>query len=230
MSTPINTAPLGLRLELKSGVRDVQKILDGIVKFRREDFEAHKMLFKELKEEQKPHTLFISCVDSRINPNMITGTLPGELFIIRNMANIVPPYSSSAEYASTTSAVEYAVLRLGIENIIICGHSNCGGCEAILNPSENLDQLPHTKKWLELIKGVGEHVVREITEKEPEARRWMMEHSNVVEQLKHLMTYPYIRQKVEAGRMELSGWHYIIETGDIFIYDKNIGEFLLANV
>lgn len=203
--------------------------MDGIVKFRREDFEAHEELFKGLKASQKPHTLFISCSDSRVDPNLITGTLPGELFIIRNIANIVPPYRETAEYAATTSAIEYAVLYLGVENIIICGHSNCGGCAACLSPSENLAKLPHTRKWLELIRPVRDRVLKEYREAEPEAQEWMMEQNNVVEQLKHLMTYPYICQKVDSGQLELGGWHYIIETGEIFVYDRETGEFLLAN-
>lgn len=207
----------------------MQKLLDGIVKFRREDFEAHQELFKGLKEGQKPHTLFISCSDSRVDPNLITGTLPGELFIIRNIANIAPPYRETTEYVATTSAIEYAVLALGVENIIICGHSNCGGCAACLNPTEELNHLPHTKKWLELIHPVRDRVLKEIPASEPGARAWMMEQGNVVEQLKHLMTFPYIREKIIAGEIAVSGWHYIIETGEVFIYDKETSEFHLAN-
>lgn len=207
----------------------VQKLLEGIVEFRRGDFEAHKDLFKDLKHGQNPHTLFICCSDSRVDPNMISGTLPGELFIIRNIANIVPPYRETVEYVSTTSAIEYAVLVLGVENIIICGHSNCGGCDACLNPTDQLAELPHTHKWLELIEPVRERVLKEIRDDEPEAREWMMEQVNVVEQLKHLMTYPFIKEKVAKGELMLSGWHYIIETGEVFIYQKDSGEFLLAN-
>lgn len=207
----------------------MQRLLDGIVAFRRGDFEDHRDLFKGLKEEQKPHTLFITCSDSRVDPNMITGTLPGELFIIRNIANLVPSYRETSEYVATTSAIEYAVLSLGVENIIVCGHSNCGGCAACLKPSEFLATMPHTQKWLELARPVRDRVLKEIPEDDPEAREWVMEQANVVEQLKHLMTYPYIWQKAISGQLTLSGWHYIIETGEIFIYDKNAGEFLLAN-
>jgi len=207
----------------------MQKLLDGIVKFREGDFESHKELFKLLKEGQKPHTLFISCSDSRIDPNMITGTLPGELFIIRNIANIVPPYRETAEYVATTSAIEYAVLNLGVENIIVCGHSNCGGCAACLKPFDFLEQLPHTKKWLELSNSVRDRILSEVHDDKPEIREWMMEQGNVVEQLKHLLSYPYIKERVLAEQLKISGWHYIIETGEIFIYDKESGEFLLAN-
>lgn len=207
----------------------MEKLLDGIVKFRREDFEDHKKLFTGLKQGQDPHTLFIACCDSRIDSHMITGTLPGELFIIRNIANIVPPYLNTSKHPATTSAIEYAVLALGVKNIIVCGHSNCGGCEASLNPPENIDRLPHTKRWLENSRVARERVLNEIGEDEPEAREWMMEQANIVEQLKHLMTYPFIFQKVMAGELELGGWYYIIETGEVFIYNKDEGEFQLAN-
>ncbi|MBF7097428.1 carbonic anhydrase [Alkalibacter mobilis] len=207
----------------------MQNLLDGITKFRKKDFEDHKELFKELGNRQKPHTLFISCSDSRIDPNMITGTKPGELFIIRNIANIVPPYRESEEYLATTSAIEYAVLVLEVENIVICGHSNCGGCAASFKSAEELKDIPHTRKWLELIRPVRDMVLKEISENEPEAREWLMEQGNVVEQLKHLLTFPYIRERVEEGKLNLSGWYYIIETGEIFIYDKDCGEFKCEN-
>lgn len=207
----------------------MENLIKGILNFREGDFDAHKELFKELKEEQKPHTLFISCSDSRVDPNMITGSLPGELFIIRNIANIVPPFRDTHDYVATTSAIEYAVLSLNVENIIVCGHSNCGGCAACLKPEEFLEELPHTKKWLELCHPVRDRVLRDISENEYEKREWLMEQANVVEQIKHLLSYPYIRERVKSGKMKISGWHYIIETGEIFIYDKDKGEFKLAN-
>ncbi len=207
----------------------MENLIKGILNFREGDFDAHKELFKELKEEQKPHTLFISCSDSRVDPNMITGSLPGELFIIRNIANIVPPFRDTHDYVATTSAIEYAVLSLNVENIIVCGHSNCGGCAACLKPEEFLEELPHTKKWLELSHPVRDRVLRDISENEYEKREWLMEQANVVEQIKHLLSYPYIRERVKSGKMKISGWHYIIETGEIFIYDKDKGEFKLAN-
>ena len=207
----------------------MQKLLNGIVQFKRSDFESHKELFKQLKSEQKPHTLFISCSDSRVDPNLITGTLPGELFIIRNIANLVPPYREAGEFLSTTAAIEYAVMALEVENIIVCGHSNCGGCAAALNPDQIKVDLPHTQKWLQLAEPITQRVKLEISADEPEAREWMMEQANVIEQPKHLLTYPYIRERVISSKIELSGWHYIIETGEVFIYDQHQETFLLAN-
>jgi len=207
----------------------MQKLLDGIVKFRKDDFDTHKELFTSLKRQQNPHTLFISCSDSRIDPNLITKTLPGELFIIRNVANLIPPYRDTAEFVATTSAVEYAVLALNVENIIVCGHSNCGGCAAGLNLPETLMTMPHTRKWLELAKPAREKVLSTMTSEGPEAREWMMEQYNVTEQLRNLWSYPYIRERVLAGTLKLSGWYYIIETGEVFIYDREEGAFVLAN-
>lgn len=207
----------------------MEKLLDGISKFRRQDFESHKELFSSLGGGQKPHTLFISCSDSRIDPNMITGTKPGELFIIRNIANIVPPYRISDEYLATTSAIEYAVLALGVENIVVCGHSNCGGCAASMKSEEEMAALPHTRKWLELIKPVTQKVLERFPEGEPEAREWYVEQGNVVEQLRHLMTFPYIKDRVEKGELVLSGWYYIIETGEIYVYDEGCGLFNCKN-
>jgi carbonic anhydrase len=203
----------------------MQKLVEGIVKFTKKDFEKHRELFKELKDRQKPHTLFISCSDSRIDSHLITGSLPGELFVIRNVANLVPPFRDTTEYVATRSAIEYAVLVLGVESIIVCGHSNCGGCYVSLNPSKLPENLIHTKKWLELANPVRDRVLQEIPEEDPAAREWMMEQANVVEQLKHLTTYPYIRERVAAGKLTLTALYYIIETGEIFVYDKDTGTF-----
>ncbi len=207
----------------------MRDLLKGIINFREEDYDAHKELFNTLKGQQDPHTLFISCCDSRVDPNMITKSLPGELFIVRNIANIVPPFRKTEDYVATTSAIEYAVLMLEVENIIVCGHSNCGGCAACLKPEGFLDKMPHTKKWLELCYPIKDKIFDNIDEHDHSKREWIMEQANIVEQLKHLLTYPYVRERIESGKLEINGWHYIIETGEIFIYDKVSGEFRLGN-
>ena len=207
----------------------LQKLLDGIVQFKREDFEQHRELFQNLGSAQKPHTLFIACSDSRVDPNLITKTLPGELFIIRNIANLVPPYRETAEFVATTAAIEYAVAFFEVEHIIVCGHSNYCGCNACLKPPEYLESIPHTRKWLELAHPVRDRVLQALGENDQADREWMMEQENVVEQLKHILTYLYIREKVKAKKLTLDGWHYIIETGEIFRYDCKEARFVLAN-
>jgi carbonic anhydrase len=197
----------------------MDKLFRGIMEFRREEFERHKELFRELGRQQKPHTLFIGCSDSRVVPNLITGSDPGELFIVRNVANIVPPYRSTEEYVATTSAVEYAVLSLGVNTIVVCGHSNCGGCAALNQPAEELTHLPHVRKWLEVSREVKGRVDRLMTGDTPEEREWLTEQVNVLVQMKNLLTYPYVRERYERDELRILGWHYLIETGEIYNFN-----------
>jgi carbonic anhydrase len=207
----------------------MKKLIDGAVTFRQNDFEAHEKLFTELGKEQNPHTLFIGCSDSRLVPNMITTTMPGELFIIRNVANIVPPYKHAGEYLAAISAIEFAIQALEVENIVVCGHSNCGGCAALFKPDEYFHKLPHTRKWLELAHPVKEKVLKLLPDGNHASREWLTEQMNVVEQIHHLLTYPFIAEKYEKGLLTISGWYYIIETGEIFSYNVEKGFFELIN-
>ena len=205
----------------------MEKLFRGIMTFRREEFERHRELFEGLGRHQKPHTLFIGCSDSRVVPNLITGSAPGELFIVRNVANIVPPYRSTGNYAGTTSAVEYAVQVLGVDTIVVCGHSNCGGCAALNKPAEELRDLPHVRKWLEISGEVRGRVDRLMSGNTPEEREWLTEQVNVLVQMKNLMTYPYVREKYERDELKILGWHYIIETGEIYNFNDETQLFEL---
>jgi carbonic anhydrase len=208
----------------------MKKLFEGIVEFRKTDFEQHKELFRKISEGQNPHTLFIGCSDSRLVPNTITKTLPGEIFVVRNIANIVPVYRESIDFLSTTSAIEYALLVLNVENILVCGHSNCGGCASLYKTDEELSQTPHTKKWLELARPVKEKVLNILPDNNDiAAREWLTEQMNVIEQITHLLTYPYIRERYNNGNLTILGWHYIIETGEIYGYNDEKGFFELIN-
>ncbi len=204
-----------------------ENLLKGAVKFKEEDFESHRELFKEIGRMQRPHTLFIGCSDSRVVPSLITKTLPGELFVIRNIANLVPPYRESRDYFATSSAIEYAVMVLEVKNILVCGHSNCGGCNALYYPKEKLEKTPSVAKWLELAEDVKEEVISMGFLNDFAAREWLTEQLNVVKQLQNLLTYPFVKRKVEEGQLELIGWHYIIETGEVFNFNDKKGYFEL---
>jgi carbonic anhydrase len=207
----------------------MKKLIEGAVAFRQNDFETHEKLFSDLGKEQKPHTLFIGCSDSRLVPNMITTTMPGELFIIRNVANIVPPFKEEGEYLAAISAIEFAIQALEVENIVVCGHSNCGGIAALYKPAEYFQKLPHTLKWLELALPVKEKALKILPDGNDASREWLTEQMNIVEQIHHLLTYPYIAEKYEKGLLTISGWYYIIETGEIFSYNATKGFFELIN-
>lgn len=207
----------------------MKKLIEGAVAFRQNDFETHEKLFSELGQKQNPHTLFIGCSDSRLVPNMITTSMPGELFIIRNIANIVPPYQHTGEYLAAVSAIEFAIQQLEVENIVVCGHSNCGGIAALYKPAEYFEKLPHTRKWLKLALPVKEKVIKLLPSANDASREWLTEQMNIVEQIHHLLTYPYILEKYEKGLLTISGWYYIIGTGEIFSYNSSKGFFELIN-
>jgi len=206
----------------------MNRLFKGYMNFREEDFQSHRELFKELGRSQQPHTLFIGCSDSRVVPNLITQTHPGELFIIRNVANIVPPYRITEEYVATTSAVEYAVQELKVDSIVVCGHSNCGGCAAMNMSEEQLAHMPHVRKWLAVSKEVKGRVDRLMQGDSPEEREWLTEQVNILVQMRNLLTYPYIRSRYEEGKLNVYGWYYIIETSEIYNFndEKEIFELI----
>ena len=207
----------------------MDKLFKGVAKFREEDFEAHKELFESLGRTQKPHTLFIGCADSRVVPDLITRTMPGELFTVRNVANIVPPYRQTEEYAGTTSSIEYAVQALEVENIVVCGHSNCGGCAAMNQSEEELAHLPHVRRWLAISGEVRARVDRQIgAGGSAQKREWMTEQINILVQMRNLLTYPYVLERYKHGRLKIYGWYYIIETGEIFNFNDQTEAFELV--
>lgn len=203
----------------------MDKLLKGAVAFRRQDFEKHRALFEKLDKRQQPHTLFIGCSDSRVDPNMITGSLPGEMFIVRNIANIVPRYRESVEFLATTSAIEFAVQALKVENIVVCGHSNCGGCASLYLPEEAFEQMPHTRRWLQQAAPVRQNVESNPMAEDPAAREWLTEQENVLLQMKNLLSYPFIREQYIQGKLKIDGWHYIIGTGQVMVYNAEKGYF-----
>lgn len=198
----------------------MNKLFDGVKEFTSEEFDKNKELFRELRDSQKPHTLFITCSDSRVVPTLITNSLPGELFIIQNVANIVPYYRDSRDFVATTSAIEYAVLVLGVEYIVVCGHTDCGGCKAYYQQSEILPLVPHTQKWLQLMDPVREKVMEIQRHFDDAEVGWLVEQQNVILQLNHLLTYPFIKERYNKGELTLYGWYYDIESGTVYDYNN----------
>ncbi|ABK82443.1 carbonic anhydrase [Campylobacter fetus] len=201
-------------------------VINGAVKFMEEDFLEHKELFEKLGTKQTPHTLFIGCSDSRVVPNLITNTLPGELFVVRNIGNIVPYYRVSEEFLATTAAIEYAINVLHIKNIIVCGHSNCGGCAALYDSDEQLSKVPIVKRWLMLISDIKEEVLKYKT-LSPAKRAWITERLNIINSTQNLLTFPGAKEKIENAEIKIYGWHYIIETGEVYNYDEPTKTFKL---
>lgn len=204
----------------------MENLISGAIKFMQQDFKEHKELFESLKNRQNPHTLFIGCSDSRVIPNLITNTGPGELFVIRNIANIIPPYRIGEDFLSTTSAIEYALNSLHIKNIIVCGHSNCGGCNALYYADEELSKIPNVKKWLTLLEPIKQDI-KSISKNDTAMRSWLTEKLNLVNSLQNILTYPGVEEALSQGKIELHAWYYIIETGEIYEYNFKEKNFTL---
>lgn len=202
-------------------------VISGVAKFQKEVFPKNKATFQKLANGQNPEVLFITCADSRIDPNLVTQTGPGELFICRNAGNIVPPHSTHT--GGMTASIEFAVAALGVSHIIVCGHSDCGAMKGALAP-EKLDALPHVKEWLGHCRCATEVVKEKVGDLTAEHLGDVTK-ENVMQQLQHLRTHPAVAAKIATGQVQLHGWLYDIESGDVLCHDSESGEFkLLAEV
>ncbi|WP_208559190.1 carbonic anhydrase [Marinilactibacillus kalidii] len=204
----------------------LERLKDGLTNFRNVTYEKYKHLYHDLEQEQHPHTLFIACSDSRVNPERLLDSQPGEIFMVRNIANTVPAYELSQNDPTTVASIEFAVEVLGVKEIIICGHSNCGGCAAAISGQENLTHIPFTQHYLKPLESVKEKLEAHNSFPDENAKATQMEHMNVIEQVDHLKSYPNIRKRLESGTLEIEGWHYDIKSGNVFIYDETTQSFL----
>jgi carbonic anhydrase len=200
-----------------------KKLIEGLQRFQADHFPRFREHYERLVSDgQKPGALFLGCSDSRVVPDVLMGTGPGELFIVRNPGNIAPPFEPVHGYHGTSAAIEYGVLTLGVSDIVVCGHSHCGAIRALYSPPN--PDTPHINKWLELA-----HEAR-VDEPVTEEMLRQTEQRSVALQLSRLMSYPMVRDRVEQGRLALHGWHYIIERGEVLILDVERGEFVSSSV
>ena len=196
----------------------MHKLIEGVNKFYREAYPKHRGLFARLARNQEPSALFITCSDSRVVPNLFLQADPGELFLIRNAGNIVPPKGSTE--GGTIASIEYAVVALGVRDVVICGHSDCGAMKGILHP-EKVAHMPVVAKWVEHARGAREAVHREFPDLDDNTVAELLVDYNVIAQVRNLLTYDFIRERVEAGKLEIYGWTYDIRTGMIRGMDES---------
>lgn len=199
----------------------MHKLIRGLHEFQTTVFHSHRELFESLAQGQSPEALFITCSDSRINPNLLTQTRPGDLFIIRNAGNIIPPSSTAGGEAAT---VEYAVSVLGVNDIIVCGHTGCGALQAMLSPDKEA-HLPYVSSWLVHVEATRRIMLQGYGQLPPDEQINVAAQENVLVQLAHLRTHPAVAAGLVAGTLQLHGWVYKIETGEVFAFDNHERQF-----
>lgn len=205
----------------------MQKLIDGAHRFARREFGKHRDLFRRLSEQgQRPHALFITCADSRVVAELITHSRPGDLFVVKNVGNIVPPADVTGSTNSTAAAVEFAVDQLEVSDVVVCGHSQCGAMQALLTGLPPEPPLPHLAEWLEVASPVRSIICERYGHlKEQEARCTAAAEENVLFALENLRNYPCVRRRLTAGTLRLHGWFFKIASAELFAYDPEIQQF-----
>ena len=205
----------------------MEQLIAGVHKFQRDEFGNYRKLFRKLSQEgQNPHTLFITCSDSRVLAELITQSKPGDLFVVKNVGNIVPPANVKGDTNSTAAAIEFAVETLRVSDIVICGHSQCGAITAMLDKKPVSDATPHLRDWLNLAAPVLETLnkdyahLRDATERETTAAE-----ENVLFGLDNLHSYPCVQERLMDGSLRLHGWFFKIATAELFAYDPESRQF-----
>ena len=202
----------------------MKKLIRGIDKFRETYVSTHQELMEQLSHGQKPRVLFVACSDSRVDPNLITNTDVGELFVIRNAGNIIPPYG--AANGGEGGTIEYAISALGIEQIVICGHSNCGAMKGLLKLNKLQKDMPLVYDWLKHAESTRRMVQETYPHYEGDDLIEVLVAENVLIQIDNLKTYPIIRSRLHQGRLKIYAWIYNIETGNVLAYDARTHTYI----
>ena len=206
----------------------MQRLIEGVHKFQTDQFGNYRKLFRKLSQEgQNPHTLFITCSDSRVLAELNTQSKPGDLFVVKNIGNIVPPASATGSTNSTAAAIEFAVETLRVNDIVVCGHSQCGAISALLDGSRVNDSMPHLREWLNLAAPVREIIRSRYVHLRDEADRMTTAaEENVLFALENLHGYHCVQERLADGTLRLHGWFFKIATAELFAYDPETRQFL----
>lgn len=210
----------------------MKKLVKGIIEFRKNTQDSYREKFAKLAIEQKPDALFICCSDSRVAPNAFASTNPGDLFVIRNVGNIVPPSDSGHPMGdeSEIAAFEYAIHTLNIKNIIICGHAECGAINAICNGVDNLPPThQHLKSWLKYGLASLQRFHRHDLRNEDLHEHNQISQAHVLQQIEHMKSYPLVRERIENGTLRIHGWWFNLNNLNVYYYSEEKKKFMLID-
>ncbi|HSC79635.1 MAG TPA: carbonic anhydrase [Chitinolyticbacter sp.] len=202
---------------------DVDKLIGGFRRFQNKYFAGEGQLFETLKRGQNPSTLFIACSDSRVDPALVTDCDPGDIFVVRNVANLVPPYEVDGTYHGVSSAIEYAVCVLKVKQIMVLGHYGCGGIRALVEGYEPQTDADFVGRWMRIAERARYQVLA--PGDNPSVRLRRCEMAAIVVSLDNLLSFPFIAERVANGELELAGWYFDLEQGALYQYNRDAGAF-----
>lgn len=206
-------------------MKDIDHFIAGFKRFQQHYFDQDEQRFAPLKQGQNPKVLVIGCSDSRVDPAILTGCAPGELFVVRNVANLVPPCEYDNHHHGVSAALEYAVCHLEVERIIVLGHSGCGGIGALMHGISNGRSAEFIGPWVQIAERAKAQVLKELPGKEPVKQSRACEQAAILVSLENLLTFPWIRERVESGSLLLHGWYFDISIGQLYSYSPGVGNF-----
>jgi len=208
-------------------VTEINELIRGFQRFRAKSFEPNREMFNRLAMEgQTPSTMIIGCSDSRVDPAILTDSAPGDLFVVRNVANLVPPHETTGRYHGTSAALEFAVCNLCVRNIIILGHSHCGGINALLEGyGQNEEGEGFIAPWVRIATSARDEVLRRWPDASQEYKQRACERAGIRASITNLMTFPFVRERSENRRLNLYGWYYDLENGELMQYDPERDRF-----
>jgi carbonic anhydrase len=208
-------------------MKEIRKLLAGFRRFRKRHYERGDMSFRQLVSAgQSPKVMIIACCDSRVDPAIITDSDPGDLFVVRNVANLVPPCEQGGGYHGTSAALEFAVTFLRVSHVIVMGHARCGGIRALLgNIQFEGDAGRFISPWMSIAGQARRAVAATHATADPDARAAACERAAICVSLANLMTFPFVREAVTAGRVQLHGWYFDLDRGKLLAYDPASGDF-----
>lgn len=214
-----------MRLPAGSSSAALQRLVDGFDRFRGQHFEADAELYDALLEGQHPEVMVIACSDSRTDPAIICGAQPGDLFVVRNVAALVPPCDRDRRPHGTAAAIEFGVVALGVRHVVVLGHSFCAGVRCLLEHDHGADRFAFVSDWVNVAREVREEMDGLVTEAERLLIARRAEQAAILSSLRHLTSYPFIAERIREGRLSLHGWYFHFGWGTLQAAEGPRGPF-----
>ncbi len=204
---------------------DISKFITGFKRFQDSYFGVDRQLFGQLKDRQNPSAMVIACSDSRVDPAILMDVEPGDLFVVRNVANLVPPHETGGGLHGVSTALEFGVCVIGVQHIIVLGHRKCGGVHALMHGIPEGASGEFIDRWMSIAGRAKERVLAEFPDASPDEQLCACEEASILVSMENLLTFPWIKQRVQQGALMLHGWYFDIETGTLQTYNPFVGQF-----